>query len=196
MRKKVVSHKKVTKAGKNKRWRNRFSSETLIIMGTILGGVAIFAAFIISSQGGDTSGYDPNIPDESIGLDILTSPHIEPDEEATNYNSNPPTSGAHYVQPAPWGVYAETLPDQTLIHNLEHGGIWISYRDKSDKDTVKALEDLAEKYDSHLIVTYRPENDSSIVVAAWGRLLKLDEVDKGQIVNFIARYRFKGPESA
>lgn len=196
MNRKTIPHKRATKAGKHKRWRNRFSSETLIVIGAILGAVVIFAAFIIISQDGDASGYDPSISDESIGVDILTSPHIELDEVASSYNSNPPTSGEHYVQPAPWGVYAETLPDQTLIHNLEHGGIWISYRDKNDKDMVKALEDLAEKYDSHLIVTYRPENDSSIVVAAWGRLLKLNEVDKRQIVNFIARYRFKGPESA
>ncbi len=196
MSKKAMAHKKLTKTGKNKRWRNRFSPETLIVIGVILAAVAIFAVFIISSQGGDSSGYDPSIPDKSIGIDVLTSPHIEPDEVPSGYNSNPPTSGEHYVQPAPWGVYAETLPDQTLIHNLEHGGIWISYRDKNDKDTVKALEDLAEKYDSHLIVTYRPENDSPIIVTAWGRLLKLNEVNKGQIVNFIARYRFKGPESA
>ena len=196
MSKKAMVHKKVTKAGKNQGWRNRFSSETLIVAGAILAAIAIFAAFIISNQSGGASGYDPSIPDESIGIDVLTSPHIEPDKVPSGYNSNPPTSGEHYIEPASWGVYAETLPDQTLIHNLEHGGIWISYQDKNDEDTIKTLEDIAKKYDSHIIVTYRPDNDSPIVVAAWGRLLKLDEMDQGQIVNFIARYRFKGPESA
>src|SRR3989344_5078 len=43
------------------------------------------------------------------------------------YNSNPPTSGPHYEQPSRWGVSQAELPDEQLIHNLEHGGIWISY---------------------------------------------------------------------
>src|SRR3990167_4512427 len=50
--------------------------------------------------------------------------HIKNGESHPPYNSNPPTSGWHYVLPANWGVYAKPLADEQAIHNLEHGGIW------------------------------------------------------------------------
>ncbi len=111
MSKKAMTHKKPTKADKNKLWCTRFFPETLIVLGVILAAVAIFAAFIISSQSGGASSYDPSIPDKSIGLEVLTSPHIEPGEAPSGYNSTPPTSGVHYFDPAPWIIYAVCVKD-------------------------------------------------------------------------------------
>lgn len=51
----------------------------------------------------------------------LGQQHIDIGTEHIAYNSNPPTSGPHYIQPANWGVYETTLPDEQLVHNLEHG---------------------------------------------------------------------------
>lgn len=53
--------------------------------------------------------------------------HITVGASHLPYNSNPPTSGPHYDNAAPWGIYDHELPDEQLIHNLEHGGVWISY---------------------------------------------------------------------
>ena len=53
--------------------------------------------------------------------------HISVGAVHAPYNSNPPTSGPHYAQPAAWGVYGSELLDEQVIHNLEHGGVWISY---------------------------------------------------------------------
>ena len=62
--------------------------------------------------------------------------HIPLDAPHLPYNSNPPTSGPHYESPVPWGVYDHELPDEQLVHNLEHGGVWVSYNcDKSPKST-------------------------------------------------------------
>lgn len=110
------------------------------------------------------------------------------------YNSNPPTSGLHYEQWAKWGIYDEQLPDEQLIHNLEHGGIWISYRDKDNQDVIEKLKDIAEDYSVKVILTYRPQNDAPIAVAAWTRLLKLDVFDEKQIKAFIQAFINRGPE--
>ena len=120
--------------------------------------------------------------------------HISIGEEHEPYNSNPPTSGPHYAQPANWGIYEEQLADEQLVHNLEHGGIWISYRDPAHQDLVAQLKDIADDYTIKVILTYRPQNDSAIAVAAWGRLLKLEQVDRQQIVDFIKAFINKGPE--
>ncbi len=126
---------------------------------------------------------------------IVSRDHIAVGATHPPYNSNPPTSGAHYEDPAPWGVKTEQLPDETLIHNLEHGGIWISYQPQNtDPATIQKLTDLASRYKSKVVLEPRPEDDKPIALASWGRLLTLDTYDETVIKDFIARNKDKGPE--
>jgi len=120
--------------------------------------------------------------------------HVQLGQAHPPYNSNPPTSGWHTPQEARWGAHRTEIPDEVVLHNLEHGGIWISYKDSGDDALVEKLETLASRYRSKVILTPRPRNDSPIAVAAWERLLKLDTYDEGRIVAFINAYRNKGPE--
>lgn len=53
--------------------------------------------------------------------------HVATGTPRMKYNSDPPTSGQHYATTASRGVYREETDDRFLIHNLEHGEIWISY---------------------------------------------------------------------
>ena len=170
-----------------------FTIDRIFIGGAILAAVAILAYFALKPDS-SPPGVDPNIPDNSVAYDIQSRDHIENGASHPAYNSNPPTSGWHYASPADWGIYTQVIPDETAIHNLEHGGVWISYNNEVDDATIKQLDDIAGQYPTHVILTPRPDDDSPIAVAAWGRLLKLDTVDSGQINNFIARYRFQGPE--
>lgn len=120
--------------------------------------------------------------------------HILPGQPHPLYNSNPPTSGWHFPSPAPWGFHNDELADELLVHNLEHGGIWISFKDATDTEVVDALVALGRQFRTKVIITHRPRNDSRIAVAAWTKLMKLDRFDRGAIVNFINRYKNKGPE--
>ncbi len=120
--------------------------------------------------------------------------HILPGAFHPPYNSNPPTSGWHFPQPASWGYYNAELPDELLVHNLEHGGIWLSYQRADDAEVVNQLVALTQRYPSKVIVTLRPKNDSRLVVAAWTHLMRLDHYDQSAIVNFIRRFRDQGPE--
>ncbi|KKU11348.1 MAG: hypothetical protein UX17_C0081G0006 [Parcubacteria group bacterium GW2011_GWC2_45_7] len=109
------------------------------------------------------------------------------------YNSNPPTSGWHYGQAADWGFYDRELPDEQVIHNLEHGGVWIAYKD-IDESTQLKLQELARRYPGSVIVTHRPGNDAKIALASWGRLDKLDNFDEGRMVQFIRDNKNRSPE--
>ena len=125
---------------------------------------------------------------------IVSRDHIDPGTHATiPYNSNPPTSGQHYPEPANWGVYTNTLADETLIHNLEHGGIWISYKPSVDADTISKLQDFAKRYQL-VVVEPREADDSAIAFAAWGHLQNFDKFDEASMVKFIEAYYNKGPE--
>jgi hypothetical protein len=120
--------------------------------------------------------------------------HIPVDSTHEPYNSNPPTSGPHYEQPAAWGVYDRELQDEQLVHNLEHGGIWISYKPDIDADTKAKIEDLGRQYPGAVIVTPRAANPHPIEVASWRRIMDMDVFDRDAIIDFIKRNKNKSPE--
>ena len=139
----------------------------------------------------------PKGQDRSLPYEIVGSNHISDDSpRPENYNSNPPTSGAHYAEPAPNGYYEEALPDEQVIHNLEHGDVWISYRSSVPQNILVEIKSLADG--PFVIITKRDENPMDVALASWGRLdiFNLDNgiLDKKRIEDFILRYENKGPE--
>lgn len=132
---------------------------------------------------------------EPIGEEftILDRNHVAEGTSVTIYNSNPPTSGPHWPRPAEWGFYDKQIADEQLVHNLEHGGIWISYKSKN-KELQEALRGLAQKYPNAVIATYRPENDAQISVVSGGRLIKLAQYDEELVQEFIQANVNNAPE--
>lgn len=123
---------------------------------------------------------------------ILDQKHIAVGEDHPAYNSNPPTSGYHYAMPAPWGVKETELPDEQIVHNLEHGGIWISYKNIDDKTKI-SLEKLTRSQ-TKMIMTPRTKGDAPIVVTSWGRVQKFQSYDEKALLAFIEANRNKSPE--
>ena len=126
---------------------------------------------------------------------IMEATHISTDSPLAEYNSNPPTSGPHYAQTARSGFRDETIPDQNIIHNLEHGDVWIAYHPRI-LETVR--EDLKQFAAAKVIITPREENETDIALVAWSRLdtfnIENDALPEQRIKDFIARYSNKGPE--
>lgn len=120
--------------------------------------------------------------------------HIQIDESHLAYNSNPPTSGPHYGQEVEWGIYQEELPDEQVVHSLEHGGIWISYQPDIDEGAKEKIEAIGKKYLGSVVVSPRSSNDSLIALASWGRLEKLSFFDEQSIIEFIKNNKNKSPE--
>ncbi|MDP2727203.1 MAG: DUF3105 domain-containing protein [Dehalococcoidia bacterium] len=125
---------------------------------------------------------------------IQGTQHIRAGESHPAYNSNPPTSGWHYDTPASWGISEREITDEQVVHNLEHGGIWISYQPSLDGGTVDRLREIVRRYRSKVLLTPRAKNDSKIALAAWGRLDTFDVFDEGRIVTFIEGFKDQGPE--
>lgn len=127
--------------------------------------------------------------------------HIDVGAPHPAYNSNPPTSGWHYGEWEARGVYKEQQPDEGLVHNLEHGYIWISYRPDASPEIIKQLESFYG-FGKKIIVEPRKENDKLIVLAAWNWLDKFDpesreKLNTGElkrVSDFIDAYMNHGPE--
>lgn len=180
VRQQAAQHKKNQQA---KRWR--------IGLGVI--GAILVIGFIVWAfrQGNATAA-----PGEHVAYQGQT--HIEDGEAHTDYNSDPPTSGAHSGDPAPPGFYDTPLADENVVHSLEHGYIAISYdcNQLDDCESVKdSLRALVGKYNNFKIIAApRTNRDAPIALTAWQRIELLDSYDEAAISVFINAWRNKGPE--
>ena len=70
--------------------------------------------------------------------------HIRPGSTFEGeYNSTPPTSGPHWDSGwAGCGFFVEEMPDEQVVHNMEHGQVIISYN-LSDEDEIEQLREIA-----------------------------------------------------
>jgi hypothetical protein len=130
--------------------------------------------------------------------------------------SNPPTYGPHHFHPAndpsvthnnpapvtPTGIQTTALPDVDLVHNLEHGHVWISYNptllSSSDLAALQQLlRDGAGNSDGSgvgVILTPRTANTTAIALASWAHLQTLNAFDATAVRNFIETNRGHAPE--
>jgi len=157
---------------------------SIIVIGFIAYGVVLYI--------NPSTQTNTNNPGKSFS--ILNSNHIKIGASHLPYNSNPPTSGQHYAVPAKWGIYEHELPDEQVVHNLEHGGIWISYKPGIDNAIRVKLEDIGKLNPNGMIISPRSADDSNIAIASWGRLLKLDKFDASKIKLFIKLNEDNSPE--
>jgi hypothetical protein len=74
--------------------------------------------------------------------------------------------------PAPWGIYRETWPVATVVHNMEHAGVVVWYN-TADADVIAELEALVgERLSNEDLVVLMPYPDlpaETIALSSWGR---------------------------
>jgi len=112
---------------------------------------------------------------------------------SVEYQTNPPTSGDHLAQAENWGVYDMEIDDKAGVHSMEHGGIWISYKDISEED-ITILKEIGKQNSQSMVVSPRSTNDNNVVIASWGKMMKLEAVDKVLIQKYIDTYKNQSPE--
>ncbi len=143
-------------------------------------------------------------PPMGEAIPIMTSaPHLAPDTNPGEYNSDPPTSGLHYATEAQAGFYDEniyTYPAGYLVHNLEHGYVIIWYNcDLLDETGCAELKSQIRTVMDDLggvkLVAY-PWNSIDVPVAmtSWGRIQKFGIFDTEQAKAFYRANLSRAPE--
>jgi hypothetical protein len=118
-------------------------------------------------------------------------------------NTNPPVGGPHWSAncgddpttapavcgPAPWGIYRDPWQPETLVHNMEHGGVVIWYN-TTDQDVIDQLESFVEGRpdDDLLVLTPYPDmEDDTVAITSWTRIDKFPaaEYDEERLTTFI-----------
>lgn len=127
--------------------------------------------------------------------------HEERQFAASDYQTNPPTSGDHMPNWYEDGIYEPgNTPDLgQLVHTLEHGRIDVQYKPGTDAKTVAQLETFVGENDGYHMVMFENTTNMPFAVAAtaWTQSLTCERMTPGvfdAMRTFRDEYLDKGPE--
>ena len=114
------------------------------------------------------------------------------------YSTVPPTSGQHWGAWSDCGFYNHPLPDELLVHNLEHGNIVVSYNLATDAEVAAlrtAVEAIPLAAEYAIVRRYLAIPEGMVALTTWGVLDRMDGVDAARIARFFDDYPGNtGPE--
>jgi Protein of unknown function (DUF3105) len=115
--------------------------------------------------------------------------HIAANQQPSNWNSNPPTSGDHLATPLPAGVYDNEQDPRALVHNMEHGYVVILHKG-IPADQVEQLTKFVKARDgSKLILSpYSGLDGNGVALAAWQNLETMQRVNMDVVQAFVNDY--------
>jgi hypothetical protein len=165
------------------------SRRAYIIIGLIAAVfIAGFAALVIVDARQKAASSPP---DGVQSFDV--GPAGDHTEGDVDYPQTPPAGGAHNPVWQNCGFYEEPVRDETAVHSLEHGAVWITYSPDVPQDEIERLTDLSEGNDFVLVSPY-PGQDSPVVATAWGKQLTLESAEDSNLERFINAYS-QGPQT-
>lgn len=180
--KKSISTKKAMRqAQRRQKLRNGIISSGLSIAAI----VAIFLLFNNKEQ--VTQQIEGVTTYSNLGRD-----HVN---DTVSYEQTPPVGGPHSPVWQNCGVYTESITNESGVHTLEHGAVWITYQPDLPDPEIQALQTLIRQSSFRLLSPY-PNLPSPIVISAWGYQLQLEKADDPRLKDFIEQYELnpQGPE--
>lgn len=177
------------------------------IIGVSLATIVIFVGgvwFLSAQNANESKKLDTPLLGQKI--DDMGGIHVRRGESHIAYNSNPPTSGPHWADgTAGPGVHDKEVPDELLVHSLEHGAAILSYRADLSRDQIKFLTDAFYQSSGKTIMVPRKSLTSDVALTSWNRLQTINNIDTAsssaqmtqkQIKDFLETNNDRGPESA
>ncbi len=172
-------------------------TEHKIIAGVILLTlIIIFGGTWLSSKEGaknaeklSKSMMGEKMTDEGAG-------HVGRNEIHSAYKTNPPTSGPHWVDVAGGGIKKEPVPDELVLHSMEHGAAVVWYKEGLDQRDIDKVTEAFNNSSGKKIMLARKDLDVPVALTSWGYLLKLQTIDETKIKEFIETNNDRAPEKA
>ena len=183
----------------------------------IIAGVAMFFIITVVAPALGTQPEDTTLPNTNPSdnpasttvpgelffqaSDVDGRTHVPRGTRVSTYRSDPPVSGPHWSDasaPMAWGVYTQIIPDEVLVHNLEHGGIVIHYRTSAAPEIAQQLAEFVQNQPGGMtgfILAPRANLPSTITMSAWEYYLPLFQMNEPLMRNFISAHFDNAPES-
>ena len=187
----------------------------MITAGIAIVIIAAVAFFIINERASDTETVSAP---EGVAVAEAGCDEIEEHEEEGNehvdantdveYETSPPTSGDHWppelVSDA--GFFPSEVPEESLVHNLEHGQIVVWYDPDASSETKSNLETFTESQNdldalggattAPIITVPYPDipEGKSFVLTAWTQSQACSSYSLDAINAFRESYQGRSPE--
>ena len=134
--------------------------------------------------------------------EIEGSTHETKEFKASDYKTNPPTSGNHNPDWYEDGIYAagDTPKLGMLVHTLEHGRVDVQYKEGTPAGDVAKLESFLGETDGYHMLLFQNTTgmDAAVAATAWGHSLTCAELNDSTwdaLRTFRTSYIDKGPEA-
>jgi hypothetical protein len=178
------------------------------LVSALLGALVLIAALAACSGGDDGGGKATDDTSNAgagdgggasearaanEGIDGVLAIRIESANHTTgtvDYDRHPPAGGDHNPTPAPCGFYSQAIPDEYVVHTMEHGGVWLAYAPGLGADDLATLRaEVAANRDTIATPYSGLKSGVAVVVTAWSRQLTLDSVDDPRLDEFVQKYQ-------
>ena len=185
----------------------------LVILGATGLVLVVAVAFGAVVAFGGSSSTSAAAALDKAGCTLLEKPALRgvhsittPTGTSPLWNTSPPTSGPHYEIPAVWGAYTQPLNMAQLVHNLEHGGIYILSGPRVPDSTISQLRSFYDDHTRGTILAPLPSLGDKIALGAWttkdandptngtAHLAKCTSFDQDAFAAFFDQFQFQGPE--
>lgn len=126
---------------------------------------------------------------------VTTYPNLSRNHVQTpvTYPQQPGVGGDHAATWTNCGIYTDPIDEQRAIHSLEHGAVWISYKQDLSPAEVTTLTALT-KGKPYVLLSPNPKQTSAITATAWGTQLNVPKAGDTRLPGFIKAYSM-GPQT-
>ena len=160
-------------------------------MGAVI--VAFVAGFIALAVMDARQKSASGAPDDVKTYDV--GPAGEHTGGDVDYDQTPPAGGPHNPVWQNCGYYDKPVRDESAVHSLEHGAVWITYSPDLPQKQVNELKNIAQS-ESYVLVSPYPDlpDNTPVVASAWGKQVGLDGANDPDLESFIQAYQ-QGPQT-
>ena len=161
---------------------------------------------------------DASVPEGPCGAiaeawPLETATHVPVGTNITSWQSNPPSSGAHFPVWAAFQEFSAPVPRGYYVHDLEHGAVVLLYNcalveGGADGGACVALQEGLRQVSASLpddplcsgavrvrtVITPDPLITSPVAAAAWGFTWRADCVDQPLLKAFASAHYAHSPE--
>jgi hypothetical protein len=148
-------------------------------------GLAAFVGVValVTSGLGGTRGPS-GIPEGARPVPVGDPRHLQGD---IDYGVAVPAGGPHNPVWLNCGFYERPVPEENVLHSIEHAAAWVTYRPDVDDDTLGRLRSIGRDR-RKVIVSEVADQETLIVATAWGWQLDLDSVDDPRLTQFLNEF--------
>jgi hypothetical protein len=224
-RRERLEREEAERQGAARRKRLQYVFGGLLAVAAVAGIVAVLALGVLggddggngSPAGASDAAAAVKLPEQKTGdLEAaakaagckLDNPEIEGSTHetktftASDYKTNPPTSGNHAPDWYEDGIYAPgDVPKLgMLVHTLEHGRIDVQYKEGTPAADVAKLEAFLGETDGYHMLLFQNTTgmDAAVAATAWGHSLtcaRMSDATFDALRTFRSSYIDKGPEA-